>query len=347
MYYNQDFGKETLIKEYKRFTFNHCGLPFDVNDSEYLIKSGQWKFNKYIKQHLHKNIEIYLPKYISAFMNPLSETDFGELYLGIDDNGIVSGIPFQGNLDPKFIKSIIKKTINKFIKIDNNSAYSINDIKKFITFKLIELDYNNIELEEPMPLLKKYHEIKFKEKYKEMKYKKALDVWYKKIFLYIQKLTILFNTDDTRQELYNYIKLENPNSNVLKMMDNGYILPQESYENVNIFKHDKTSPFHWICKWKDEIIDNYKKNKPMMPIKSSLFHFVNPITILTKLSPMIPWWMQKNTDMKLYVIRITIRKPTNNVNLHYIDMFGSYNQCFRTTYFENNEYHPCCYPTFL
>lgn len=346
MYYNQDFGQETLVKEYKRFTFNHCGLPFDINDLEHLIKTGNWQFNKFIKQNLHKNIEIYLPKYISAFMNPLSETDFGELYLGIEDNGMVCGIPFQGFLDHRFIKKIINRTINKFIKIDNNSAYSINDIKKFITFKLIELDYNNIELEEPMPLLKKYHEIKFKEKYKEMKYKKALDVWYKKIFLYIQKLTILFNTNNTRQELYNYIKLYNPDSNVLKMIDAGYMLPQESYENVNIFKHDINNPFYWICKWKDEMIEKYKQNKPTMPIKSSLFHFVNPVTIITKLSPMIPWWMQKNQDMKLYVIRITIKKPTKDVNLHYIDMFGSYNQCFRTTFYENNEYHPCCYPTF-
>lgn len=343
MYYNMQFGKETLSKEYKSFTFNHIGIPFDMKKSEYMIKSGFWNLNNLIKQNFQKNVEIYLPKYISAFMNPLSEVDFGELYFGIEDDGTVCGIPFQGELDSKFINKTIISVINKHIKVDN---MLLDDINKYIKYTIIELNYDKVQLEEPMPLIEKFYELKQYEYIKELKYKKELEIWHNKKNIYIKKLTQLFNEMNTRNELYNYIQSENPNSIVLKMMDNGYMLPQETYENVNIFKYDVNNPFYWLCKWKDEILEEYKKNKPIMPLKSSMLYFMNPNTILTRLTPMIPWWMQKNKDMKLYVIRITIRKPVENMNVQYIDMFGSYNMCYRTTYYENGTYYPCCDPVY-
>lgn len=37
---------------------------------------------------------------------------------------------------------------------------------------------------------------------------------------------------------------------------------------------------------------------------------------------MIPWWMQKNENMKLYVIKITIKKPQDISNIYYLDIFN-------------------------
>ena len=226
------FGKETLIKEYKSFTFNHIGVPYDVNKSEHMIKSGIWNLNNLIKQNFYKNMEIYLPKYISAFMNPLSEVDYGELYFGIEDDGNVCGIPYQGDFESKFINKTIVSVINKYIKVDESDI----DIKKYIKYTIIELNYEKVQLEEPMPLIEKFYELKQREYIKELKYKNELEIWHNKKNIYIKKLASLFNEMNTRKELYDYIQLENPNSNVLKMMDDGYMLPQETYDNVNIFR---------------------------------------------------------------------------------------------------------------
>ena len=48
MFYNQYIGNETLVCEYKEFTFNHIGLPFDSETAEKLIKSSEWIYNDLI-----------------------------------------------------------------------------------------------------------------------------------------------------------------------------------------------------------------------------------------------------------------------------------------------------------
>ena len=107
MFYNQYIGNETLKDEFKEFTFNHIGLLFDSETAEQLIKSSKWIFNNLIKMNIEKYFRIYIAKYIVAFMDPLSEAPYGELYIGVNDKGVVQGIPFQGNLSEEMIKEKI------------------------------------------------------------------------------------------------------------------------------------------------------------------------------------------------------------------------------------------------
>ena len=48
-------------------------------------------------------------------MDPLSEAPHGELYIGINDFGVVQGIPFQGILSEEMIKKEINYVINKYV----------------------------------------------------------------------------------------------------------------------------------------------------------------------------------------------------------------------------------------
>ena len=99
MEYGNNIGKETVRCEYKELTWNHGGLEIDNELAEKLVNTSEWCFNDMILESINKYIKIYIPKYTSAFLNEESMTDKGEFYIGISDNGIVQGIPFQGDLN--------------------------------------------------------------------------------------------------------------------------------------------------------------------------------------------------------------------------------------------------------
>ena len=337
MFHNQYIGNETLVREYKKFTFNHIGLPFDSETAEKLIKSSEWIYNDLIIMNIKKYLRIYLPKYIVGFIDPLSEAPYGELYIGVNDFGVVQGIPFQGILLEEMIKEEIESVINEYVICDDNKKQIIIDS---ISFELLELTYFESELAPIHHLLAKYYQTKNEYDLKEQEFSQEFTNWYSQLVSYKGKLVELFNLEPTRTELYEYIKKINPDSNVLKMIDDGYQLEPKTHEEITIIKDDITNPSYWVCRWKDETLDNLKLCKPIPSYRSEITPLFNPLNIITKLSCMIPWWMQKNENMKLYVIKITIKKPQDINNIYYLDIFNKINRCYRTI-IDNN---PCCVP---
>ena len=77
-------------------------------------------------------------------------------------------------------------------------------------------------------------------------------------------------------------------------------------------------------------------------MKSEILSFLEPMCILMKISSMIPWWMQKNKNMKLYVIKISYTKNRNKDEIYYSDSVSDSikKRCYRTI----NEEKPCCLP---
>ena len=176
---------------------------------------------------------------------------------------------------------------------------------------------------------------------REKEYKKAIDKWHETTFIYIQKLVILFNEEPTRSQIYDYVKSQDENSPVLKLLTcDTFKLQQQTYGVVNESKEDITNPYYWICKWKDKIITECKKNKPKPYYKPSAMNTLHPLSIISKVSPMIPWWMQNNENMNLYVIQITIKKPDIDCNVYSTNIFGDKIQYLRIDEDDN----PCCIP---
>ena len=58
----------------------------------YIIVEEKYINNEYITK--------YIPKYISSFSN---SNIIGNIYIGINDNGIIEGIPFCGELNKNTI----------------------------------------------------------------------------------------------------------------------------------------------------------------------------------------------------------------------------------------------------
>jgi len=336
--YKENCGKETLDREYKIMSFYTGGLPITMNIAEELVLNSKWMFNEYILTNIKVYVKTYLPKYICGFMNTLSDSKSGKFIIGIDDNGIVEGVPFQGFFDIAEIRAYMDKIIDEMIIPITDTSKEF--IKECVKINVVPVKYKNKLLPSHCSLLDKFYK-KYKEsevKYQE--HKLIYKQWYDKSHIYFKKLVTLFNNPVTRQELRDYITKSEPDSPVLNIIDSDLQLVQLSYNAIKNLKHDKTSLYYWLCKWKDEMIIYNKTIKPLHHKKPSINAFVNPYTIISRITPMIPWWMQLNDNMKLYVIEFDIIKPEINTNLNYIDAIGRVMSSYR--HIVENE--PCCIP---
>ncbi len=338
MFHNGYLGDETLTREYKEFTFNHIGLEFNQTVAEDLIKSSKWIFNELIDKNIQKYLRIYLPKYTAGFMDVLSETSSGELYIGVNDAGVIQGIPYQGCINIEMIRNEIETVIKEYIICDASKRDLIFDN---INVELIPLEYYESNLPVTHESLVRYYEQKKGHILKEQMFANEFTKWYQTFTMYTQKkLVDLFNSEPTRTEIYNYIQNKKPDSVVLKMINDGYQLEIRNHDEITVLKEDINNPYYWVCEWKDLRIDNLKLEKPTPKHRFDMPNLFHPINILTKLNCMIPNWMQNNDNMNLYLIKITFKKPQDINEIYYLDTFNKINRCYRTL-FEDN---PCCSP---
>jgi hypothetical protein len=335
MEYGNNIGKETVSREYKEFTFNHGGLEIDNELAEELVNTSKWCFNNMILKSIKKYIKIYIPKYASAFLNQESMTDKGDFYIGISDSGCIQGIPYQGDMDIEYITSEIKKTVSKYIKADNMDV-----LTNSIEVNLINVDYYHTEITKHTPLYNEYVKQVNKIKKKEDNFKKVMTLWNKIHKRYAQKLVDLFNLPSTRFEIKTYIQQHYPECIVIKFIENGYRLECKTHEEINELKNFPEEPYYWVCKFKDEHLEEIRKKRPIPIYKNEIASYLNPLSVIIKTSNMIPWWMQNNDNMKLYVIQVTFTKKKDNKKVYYLDTFGKYNRCYRSI--DDNK--PFCQP---
>ena len=336
MEYGVNYGNESLQTEFKEFTFNHGGLEIDSEKAEELVQSSYWCFNNMILESIKKYFKVYIPRYTSAFLNEQSLTNKGEFFIGISDDGIVQGIPFQGSINIEELQDELNKIITTFIKADN-----IDILKESISLELLEVKYSSKKISKYTNLYNEFISLKEKNIQRKVDNKKKLNNWVDIHNRYTQRLVDLFNKPIIRHELLNYIKKEDPTNDVIATMENGYLLEIRNHEEINELKNYSKDPYYWLCKFKDERLDKIRKSRPVAVCsKQTTNNFVNPLCIIIKISNMIPWWMQNNENMKLYIIKIKFRKNPNNKNIYYIDNFGNRNKCYRSL----KDGNPYCHP---
>jgi len=330
--YNDYIGPETIVREYKEFTLMH---DIDHKDAEKLITSSKWMFNYNIKDGLFKYIKNYVPKYISAFMESHSKTPNGELYFGINDFGIVHGIPYQGELEIDFLHSYLMDIIDRYIITSNK-----NIIKENIKLELLNLNLQKDTILEKNEFLLKYYSQITAYKEKEEAFQVEHRKWIELNNKYNQKLIELFNGGETRKELYDYILKQKPDSHLLKMLIDGFTIETKVHEEIVELKDIPDSPYFWLCQWKDEMLEKVKQLKPIPIHRNEVLGTMTPLNIISKVCIMNPWWLQNNSDMNLYLVKISFTKPKENIDVFYIDPFNKVNRCFRT----DNNGDPYCEP---
>ena len=329
--FNEFIGKEELHKEYKEFTFFKTGFSFDIKETEQYCEYNIFNFNDIILKNIKKYIKEYIPKYTSAFWN--SNIEESEFYIGIDDYGMVKGIPIKSEkIDIDYLHQKINKTIMKYVKTDNDSDFNFHT-----TIELIKVENPTIP---ETPVHPEYFKYKLKKQEFLKKYNLFIDklnAFKNKYDLINYKLVDIFNIDENRQNLKKYIKEIDPTNKVIDLIDTNFQLKQISGSDMKSLKQDKNNPYYWVTEYKDSILNEYKQNKPIF---LDTFKLNIPFNLLVSVRDMIPYWMNYNKDMNLYVIKIKIYCNNKNKFCYFDHITKKWLQCQRV--YKDNE--PMCLP---
>jgi len=310
---NIGFG-ESKTSEFKEFSLKLDPISFCTTEEICdLIKTGRLveNFNDIIISNIDYYLKFYVPKYISAFGNMKGEELIANLYIGINDFGEITGIPFRGILEVDYLNEI-KDSLKLFL-----SAKNLEEIFAKIQFEVIKLNHDSSMLSDDVsPILEEHIEKYNAYKIAYSKYVHDYKEWIKQINRYSIKISVYFSNPDYRKEVASYIRLNTTNSDYLKMAD--LLETDHEFETIPNYeimekKVDQSSIYHWITSYKDSTLDQIKTKRPIRPISynSDLDNISETqFSILTNLRKK---FIDNNPDLNYYLIKIKI--PTNNSNI--------------------------------
>lgn len=325
--YNDYNGPESAPIEYKLFTFHPRGISLDPNDETYaenLLQTGDWIFNEQVLSNLDFYLNIYIPKYTTAFLSHNSETEHGEMYFGISDDGFVQGIPYQGELDIE----LIQLKVNSIL--DSDSIQSKHDLKDYVQIELIQVDTSDFVISsEQEKTIEDYFSQKKIYNEKLEKYLEEKKEWCKRMDYYGDKLHSLLNTSESRSSLLDYVLYKAPeNKNLHTLLRSSYQFESISGEDISVLKEDTDSVWYWVTRWKDEMSDIVKATKPHPP--SGLSNRVYAYNIITTIVDMIPQWLNNvSNNINLYLLKFSFQKPKVKFDIKYRGPMGDYIHCYR------------------
>ena len=321
--FNKYLGPETLQKEYKLFTFNLIGLPYNDNELDNLCMTNKFVYNNLVISNIYKYITTFIVKNICAFLN---SNISGTIYIGVNNNGYIKGIPFLGILQITKLYFIIYIIIFWNIHTDMIFNYSY----LYFNIRIIKVIKPKLSSELYHPEYISY--LNYKQIYiTNLKlYNNELNILNIRLKSVATKLLTLINDNNSRQEIIKFIKLHNINNinninNTNNTNNTNKVLSRlesneyfEVLENVNTIKTDVNNPFYWVTKWKD--ITCMKIQYDIYKFKTSFSkRLLKPnnisYTLISGIEKMIPFWAKYNSKLKLYIIEITIYK--NNKSTKY------------------------------
>ncbi len=336
--YDKFVGPETLKKEYKVPSMNYAGTCVTDEEAVSLIKSNKFIFNQAISNNIKSSFDFYFGKYFTAFMN--SNLDSAEFYYGINDYGIVTGFPYQGDFSITTLENYAESMIN-------GSSFKTNvspsRLKECYQINLIKINYNYIAATEHFKMYQK----------QELINQKIMQEYYYKMNLnmtnhmdYSSKLISIITNPVLQKELLKYIynKLEYKDIKLYYKIRNkikrGQYIKNLSHGQIFQLKYDITNVYYWVTRFKDRRIKFLKSIRPIRPIINTKIY---PNCLLSTVEHMIPNWMNNNENMNLYLIKISFspkKLSESEKNIKYLHQ-GEYNYCVRSLDCMGN---PCCKP---
>lgn len=353
MFHGQFVGRENIFKEYKKISFHHIGLPFDDDVARTYIETFQWNFNDMIHQSLAKYATIYLPKYACAFLDPHTPDDeLGTLTIGVEDDGKISGIPYQGVLTSEYLSSI---TLTNLIIEDEKGVAQPYDLPQIFQVEVIPIEYKNDkndknDIPSVHPQLSIYLQKKKEFDDKIHNHSKRYMKWQQKNDLYSGKLVDLYENPECKKEFLKYLRRWKKYE-MIQRVKNGEKIEQQRYDKIREFRERGDNLYYWLCLWKDEILENIRKKKPLREkayknIMTRMETIYSPSHILINAGHLVPWWMKHNEGMNLYIVRFTFSKEKKDEikkkgwTIRFIDHLRRNVRCYRTVVDDQ----PCCLP---
>lgn len=328
IYYLGHFlGSEDLQNEYKELCLSDLNLYFSNEDIQYFVRynlsvdKNIW--NRMIDDILIKYMTKYIPKYIGNFSKAEIE---GYLYIGVDDIGFIEGIPYFGELNYLKIRDYILSTIQYTRGVNEKYQYDYNTVLWYynnIKIDIIKLDTSVDNMKkiyimtlEYLKLLEEQNKI-IEDRWN--KYKSDYCEWLNSLTKYSGKLVSYLVEDDMRNNLINFVIADfkkNPSYNQEKLKEilkyynqdkNVYYNIVFSIDEIENVTKDQYSPIGYIMKYKDYIVEQIRKLKPINPLVKPdnylYYRFANKISNIRA--------HLHNIGSNFYLIKITIPYKLN------------------------------------
>jgi len=310
--------EESLYNEFKEMSLKLDAMSFyDLEDIKSIIITGKIDetFNDLIIHNINHYFKFYLPKYISAFGNLQDDLDDdteagknteGNLYIGINDMGEITGIPFNGELDDNMINEL-KNSIKIFIH-----TKEMDELFSKIKVDIIKLKINEDYLDDPIAEIieESIEKYKFAKKLY-LNFIKEQIKWIESMDYYNVRMSIYITDPIYRKKIANFIREKTINPKYLLIADqletNHKFKILTGYE-IGEQKSDMNNVYHWITEYKDISIDIIKLQKPKRPYMNSNVDEVyqNQLQLLTNLRLRI---VKANQNINYYILKISL--PTN------------------------------------
>ena len=201
------YGKETVNIEFKEFCLRLSpSVIMNTNDILYMIHTGKWsdKMTYLIENNLKNYFEFMFPKYLASYWNSNIN---GNLVIGINDYGEITGIPFLNTMDESSVKKMVQTYINDSIKNHIKTKVPIDTITSIISIKVHKLNVNIHLIEDEMKELFDTYQKKFIQFNNDMdQYVLDKSIWLGKMRQYSGKLFNSVNTTKIRKELIDFIE---------------------------------------------------------------------------------------------------------------------------------------------
>lgn len=318
---------ETLEVEYKEFTIKKDPIIYyseeEITD---MITTGiiePEKFNIMINDNICHFFKYYIPKYLSAFGN--SDLNNAILYMGVNDFGEITGIPFFGQITQNDLQNNLDH-IKNFISLNGIDINGTTELFTQVTFEIIKLEKDTELLDNNIENIISDFEDK-KKKY-EIEYRSKIDKrkkWMKQMEYYLAKIQDYATIPKYRKEVSNYILKNNTNydpklNKISELLLSDEIIFVKDGHEIRSRKENIYDVIHWITKYKDHMIDIVKELRPskIQYCNFSQNIYVNQFSLLSGLRYK---FIERNKDIDYYLIKIIF--PTKFP---------------KKIYFRNNEY---------
>lgn len=335
MFFSELLGSETIEREYK------LGILYFVEEMSFeecleYIESGKWNFNCDTINTINIYLTKYLAKYISSFTHNLSGIEKGELYIGVNDDGIIKGIPFKGKLNLGFCYKTINDILNKHLLFPSEKSKKF--LRRNLKIKAIQINYEHkydsseYFRNSVLKYYSKNDKIKRYEKHRKMwsslmnkrggKINENLNNNRCEFIQHIDDLNFINSVSGKSKYNHTYSHLEYlidvPNyydmratlkTKKFNELKRGNVIKYKEIISSNrsdLYLHEYNDVFclYQYGRYHDYVRDVFRNFRPSHPKMKIDVNY--PKFLLSQIEHMIPVWKNNNRNINLYVIKITI-----------------------------------------
>lgn len=223
-----------------------------------------------VKPSFETFLEWVFPKYFTSFCN--SGLD-GDLYLGIADDGEITGVPHFDELSTDYLNAHLRALCDQYVEVTTPSDPAKHiPLEQLFTVTIIPLSHDIRILKDSIaPIVQHWEQDMLTYNDEMFAYRQAYQAWSFSLHNISGKLINIANTTLLRKDLIQYMA-NNKQWWTSQTTDLYQELEQLNYYHFNTaFEHFETSKdnpsmiWYWVTKFKEQKVTRLAASKPIKP----------------------------------------------------------------------------------